>query len=77
MTKISIELKHVSKRYQPASSLFKRKTSSPLVLKDINLMIPTGEFHVPRPKRLRKIYIVKYHCWFPAENGRRSFSERQ
>ncbi len=46
MTKISIELKHVSKRYQPASSLFKRKTSSPLVLKDINLMIPTGEFHV-------------------------------
>ncbi|AZZ61302.1 ABC transporter ATP-binding protein [Oenococcus sp. UCMA 16435] len=46
MTEISIELKHVYKRYEPVKSFFLRKKTVPLVLKDINLTIPTGEFHV-------------------------------
>lgn len=46
MNENSIELKHVSKRYQTATKLFRPKSISPLVLKDINLTIPTGEFHV-------------------------------
>ncbi|MCT3399657.1 ABC transporter ATP-binding protein [Lentilactobacillus hilgardii] len=46
-SQISIELKHVFKRYQQLSTPFsKSQPKTPLVLNDINLIIRKGEFHV-------------------------------